>query len=273
MKSFNHILAWLIWATLLPPLVAGPWLFAAWEGWWFWPLTACIAASSLLGGIRLATSSGHPTPPPPARKALFVALGTGLVALGYLTLRALHTPVSYDAQRHLLLILLPLAIALLTVFGLGPAQRRTLWIVLMLNLTLLACYGLVNHAWTTSAKVLWRDGYAQYVVDSRLTGTYFCPDHFAGLMELTLCLALGLVASRTTLPRYRWASAVLALLALISVVLTKSRGGVMTLVVIGVAALLWAFHQWPRPVRHYWRMLCVGLTEGLEGEELAILSE
>ncbi len=259
MKSLNNGLSWLIWATLLPPLVAGPWLFAAWEGWWFWPLTACITTSLLIGALRLITTSGGPTAPPATRGLLGAALVTGLVTLLYLVSRALHTSVVYDAQRHLLLFLLPLAIGLLTIFGMGPAQRRALKNILMLNLALLACYGLINHAWNASTKVLWRDGYAQYIVDTRLTGSYFCPDHFAGLMELTLCLALGVVACRRTPLYQRRAGALLSVLAIVCVVLTKSRGGVMTLVLIGAGALLWAFQQFPRPVRHYWRMVCIGL--------------
>jgi hypothetical protein len=160
LKSLNHILSWLIWATLLPPLVLGPWLFAAWEGWWFWPFAACIALGSALGGLRWALSLESPSLPHALRSYLWTAVGAIAIALGYLTIRAIQTPVLYDAQRHLLLFVLPLAVGLLTIFGMGPRQRRALWAVMMLNLALLACYGLVNHAWTGSEIVLWRAGYA-----------------------------------------------------------------------------------------------------------------
>jgi O-antigen ligase len=104
---------------------------------------------------------------------------------------------------------------------------------------------------------MWRPGFPQYVVESRATGSYYCPDHFAGIMEIAAGLGAGLLLDRGARRRVRLAGAGLIALGVLGVVLSKSRGGGLTLVVLLGAVLAWGFGQWRRSARWAWRAATV----------------
>ena len=294
-------------------VLVAPWMFGAWEMWWFWPFAVLIFVAALLFACRVLIRPGFladralmsdALPDPPARRLpessnrrivestnrrinestnqrinessnqriiestsslvrprLSILL-TCFVFLAYAFVRFLQADVFMDAERSFLLFFTPFLIGLLVVFGLNPDRRRVLFLVVLANFFLLGLYGVINHRLTGSALVLWADGFPQYVNDYRATGTYFCPDHFAGIMEIAFCMALALVMDRRSAAKWRICGVLLAILSVVCVLLSKSRGGGLTILIVGAAALCWGFSQWPSSVRWYLRgaVLTVALT-------------
>jgi O-antigen ligase len=246
-------LRWLWFTTTAVVVVAGPWLFGSWEMWWFWPFACLIALGTLTGGLSclLAPTDMRPTLTPPARLALWGALPLLL----YVALRTAYTPVQTDAERTLLLLLLPLLLATTTAWLTSPRQARTLLILMLVNTAAIAAYGRINHALNGSTRILWGSGYPQYYTDGRASAPFYCPDHYAGLLELGLCMALALVMTRQTRALGRIATSAACLLMLAGILASKSRGALLTLLPISVATIAWGFRQWPTTVRWHWRML------------------
>lgn len=271
MHDYSRILSWAGFAFIAFALFAAPWMFGAWEMWWFWPFAILIFTATLLFALRLLLNPHSPTfpiNPPPlsglrrARHSPLTILIPYLVFLAYAFARLLQADVFMDAERSFLLFLTPFLIGIHILFGLSAGQRRALFVLILLNLFLLGLYGVVNHLLAGSRHVLWARGFPQYVEEQRATGSYFCPDHFSGLMELGLCVALALLLDRRSTPVWRVSGICLAALAVFGVVLSKSRGGGLTVLVIGIAALIWGLSQWPTAVRWYLRgaILIAGLA-------------
>jgi O-antigen ligase len=84
-------------------------------------------------------------------------------------------------------------------------------------------------------------------------------------MEILLALCLGLLLSRDLrLPggssrRWRLLAALLAGMSAWGVLLSKSRGGGLTLLVLGAAAVVWGFCQWPPRLRWTFRGTALAL--------------
>ena len=242
------------------PVLLGPWLFGAWEMWWFWAFTVSVFLSALCLGLRLLLAPGGAgqfptgeTPRTAFRKGAVVA-ALYLVFLAYAVIRFLQADVRMDAERSLLLHVTPLLLGLQVLCGLEPRQQHRLRWLLIANLALLGLYGIVNHVLTGSQLVLWAEGYAKYLADGRGSGSYFCPDHFSGAMELALALGLGLALTRKEDARRRGAGGVLCLIALAGILISKSRGGGLTVVVILAATLIWGFMRWPSRKRGWSRL-------------------
>jgi O-antigen ligase len=102
---------------------------------------------------------------------------------------------------------------------------------------LIAVYAIVNHQITAGRYVLWREGFRTYYKDGRTTGCYFCPDHFSGAMEILLGIALGVLGARRTGVRGRLAAVLSMILALYGILLSQSRGGALTVIVVVIAFL------------------------------------
>ena len=256
-------------------LLVSPWCFGAWEVWWFWLFAAVLFASVFFFALRLQFSAmlkrSHSvsglrrrersddrlSPNAESRARRTWAKTTGVLAclpfLAYAVLRWLQPCVFADAQRSVLLFLTPFLLAAQIVFGLGRKNVAILFGLIAVDLLLLGVYGIGNHLITGSRLVLWAPGYPQYTVDSRATGSYFCPNHFSGLMEIALALGLGLLLARETSRPWRTVAAILSLVALTGVVLSKSRGGGLVVLAILAAALVWGFDQWRPAVRWAWR--------------------
>ena len=239
-------------------ILVAPWLFGAWEMWWFWLFTGLLFLALLLFSVDLTINTIRNTEalPEPVRhrdgsynKVLLLGL-CYIPFLLYALVRSLQAEVYLDADRSFLLRLTPFLLCAVLVFGSSVRQRRILFNLILLDLLLLGIYGLVNHAVTGSSLVLWAPGEQCYIVQDRATGSYFCPDHFAGIMELGLCLALAILLDREQ--RLVWKSVAMTVVAtaVVGVILSKSRGGGLTIVVILAGAVAWGFLQWRRRTRH-----------------------
>ncbi len=254
--GFDAVFGWIAFASICLSVLVGPWFFGAWESWWFWPFVVVISAGVVATGLRLVVPNAHDRPAVPKR--VCGLLLSVIPFLAYALFRAGSAEVFMDAQRSVLLHVTALGVVLVIVFGLNPRQRLLLFGLIFLNLLLLGIYGVVNHLVWGSEHVLWMPRYEQYA--GRATGSYFCPDHFAGVMELLLCMAVGLLADRGCPGRWKLVAGMGGLVAVIGVLLSQSRGGGMTLVVIFAMAMVWGVAQWPHAVRWYLRLIGISAS-------------
>lgn len=273
LRIISDGLRWITLLALAWPVLLGPWLFASWEMWWFWVGTAFIFIALILGGLVQMLDAVSITPEPEnndgtetrtmPRSRLYVLWGTLLPFLIYAWIRKQGADVVMDAERSFLLFLTPVLIAIPIMFALRPAQHRVLWIALWVNLTLLTLYGIVNLLLPPmdlgfmtiggGKHVMWMTGYTQYTDQNRASGSYYCPDHYAGIAEIGLGLALAAILVREVKWPVRCIATVIAFLSAWGVILSKSRGGGMTILVMLAAALVVCFSQWPPKVRWYLR--------------------
>jgi O-antigen ligase len=257
MAVCRGVLQWVTFGSVSISTLAGPWLFGGWESLWFWLLTAAVSVGVFSTGLQLilpAASAGRMMP----RRTCYVLLAA-IPFVVYAIIRLYTTEVFMDAERSVLLHVTALCVAGEVLFGLNARQRKLMFWMLFGNLVLLGVYGVVNHLLWHSEHVLWAPRYEQYA--GRATGSYFCPDHFAGAMELLLCLALGVLANRGGSGTSKWLAAVAGVIAVVAVVMTKSRGGGMTVVVVLGFALVCGVAQWPAAIR--WNLRLVGVCTSL----------
>jgi O-antigen ligase len=255
MKHIEKISGWISFALLLFAIMLAPWFFAAWEMWWFWPFATIIFVSTFFFALRFLVRKNNDEY---IRDfTLFNGVGIALLSfmifLIYAAIRFMQAEIFMNAERSFLLFLTPFLIGINIIFGFNIRQRRILWVALFVNLFVLGLYGIINHFVTGDTLVMWVSGYEQYYKDHRATGSYFCPDHFAGIMELGLCMALSLILDLRSSRGWRIAGVAMSVLAVAAVLFSKSRGGGLTLMVIGLAVIIWGGTQLPKVVRWYLR--------------------
>lgn len=249
----------LAFVFLTTAVLVSPWFFAAWEMWWFWPFAVLIFLSAAAFALRLVIRTLLRR-----NDASVAAEGNNRGRLGVLILyclfllyvggRCLTAEVFLDAERSLLLFLTPLLIGIQVVYGFTTRQRRLMFVLLLADLSLLGLYGYINHRLTANTLVLWRQGYPQYYVANRMTGSYFCPNHFAGIMELALSLGLALLVTRRVEWKWKLWGGALSALAGTGIMLSKSRGGQLSAIVIVAVILTWGFRRYRASVRTWWRL-------------------
>lgn len=259
MATLDPILGWFSFLLISVVVLIAPWLFGAWEAWWFWPFVVCIFAAAFLSALRLVTGGHMRSVAGPTRTRIVFLLGAVcLPFIIYASVRFLQAEVFMDAERSFLLFLTPMMLAGMIIIGFTRSQNELLYGLVIADLFLLGCYGLLNHHLTGSAKVMWvTSDFVQYA--GRATGSYFCPDHFSGIMELLFCLGLGLVLkgrNRSTAGQNlltdlasRLLAAPLLMVAVAGVAISQSRGGGITIVVCVLAALVLAIGHLPAWLR------------------------
>ncbi|MCK5849395.1 MAG: O-antigen ligase family protein [Kiritimatiellae bacterium] len=257
MIFFSKLLAQAGCVFLCISVLVGPWLFGAWEMWWFWPLTTCIFFSILFLAVRIIFKpdvDDYEHEPHYDRKKVIFCILAFIPFLVYALVRALQAEVFMDAERSFLLFFTSFLVGIQVLLGLNRKQLHLVYVLILINLACLGSYGLINHFYHNNTMVMWLPGYPQYIREVRATGSYFCPDHFAGIMELTLCLCLGVILDRNIKKFWKVLAIGLAILAVSGVVLSRSRGGGATVLVIFVAALVWGFSQWETKARWLFRI-------------------
>ncbi len=246
------IVQWCLWLLLAAVAGLSPWFFGAWEMWWFWPFAGVLSLAVAVAGLLVMSGGVPPAAISPWR-------ARGLLVLPFLVYalwRGWQSPVFMDAERSVLLHISGVAVALLVAIVLNGVQRAWLFNILFGSLASMAVYGVVNHWVWESRWVLWMPRYDQYA--GRATGSYYCPDHFSGAMELLFCMSAGILLDRAARGWLRRSlAAVAGMLAVVGVLLSKSRGGGATLVVLCGVILVWGFVQWPPRVRWSWRLMMV----------------
>jgi len=279
-KLLDKLFSWAGFVLLAAVVIISSWLFAGWEMWLFWPFVAMIFCATFFFSIRLilgrigfrsnvagAEEPGIPELEKRYREELSIRNGrllrfvllSFLAFLAYAFTRFMQSDVYMDAERSFLLFLAPFLVGVMVVFGFDRKQLRLMYGLVLANLFCLGLYGVINHLGWESKHVLWRPGYTQYVEECRATGSYFCPDHFSGIMELAFCLSMGMLLARGGDWKQKISAGVICLTALMGIILSKSRGGGLTVVVLVVLVLAAGFYQWPVAVRWYWRLATGGL--------------
>jgi O-antigen ligase len=250
MKQLDSILEGLMFGLLMLVLLASPWLFGAWEMWWFWPFAVTLFLATGCFAVRLMLSAGLGDYHLAFSKTSRLAIAAYLPFLIYALVRALQAGVHMDAERSFLLHLTPFLIGLMIVVGVNDQRRQVLILALTVNFLLLGVYGIANDLLAGNARVLWVPGFPQYQGSyPRATGSYFCPDHFAGLMELGLAAGLALLLHRSASWRLRLGMVPLIGVVLWGILLTKSRGAGLVTGILLALALWWGTAPWPRRTR------------------------
>lgn len=119
------------------------------------------------------------------------AAGALLVFAGYVTLSMLWTPVPWASRQSVMLVLAATSMLLgVTSLIRHKWQQRSLIMILIVLGALIASYGLlqyfrgIDEVWGMTRAEQYR---------GRASGTYGCPNHFAGLLEMLWPFALAVV--------------------------------------------------------------------------------
>ncbi len=172
---------------------------------------------------------------------LFCLLGSA-VFLGYVLVRIRTSPVEYLTRHDLFSVLGALIAYLLVAFYLTSPKLR-LWLVVGLLML-----GLVNVA--LGAVQYFRhdpSGFLSFVpttdYGARASGLYGCPDHLAGFFEVVGLMGLSAACWGRWKPWMRVSIGYVSLMCLVGILLTGSRGGLLSaacgcLVFIGLSVLV-----------------------------------
>ncbi len=129
--------------------------------------------------------------------------------------------------------------------------------LLLLAVTLIAWYAIIQHA-HESRLVLNLERPKQYAM--RASGTYFCPNHFANLLEIVMPMALAILLMGEAGAPLRLLAGYSLALCLPVMFLTQSRSGwIATVVGLAATTLLVAFR---RRRRLFW-ILLLGIPAGV----------
>lgn len=255
MTRLEDILRLISVALASAALLVAPWFFGSWEMWWFWPFTGAIFAATAAFGLRMALSTRNDASRIEFGRSTRLLLFVWTPFIAYALIRAVQAHVFMDAERSFLLRLTPILLASMIAIGFTKANRSTLAVLIMLDMALLGLYGIANHYLTGNAMVLWVPGYPQYQQGyHRATGSFFCPDHFAGMMELALAVAIGVLSASAVSTRVRAGAALVLAISVWGIVLSRSRGAGITVAVMLLAALWIAPASKPAPQRRRIRL-------------------
>ena len=210
----------------------------------------------------------------------------GMILLGLIQLLPLRAPDSaglplspartLSLDPHATRLVLVQVVCLLIYFAASlifidtPRRLRSISLTIIIFGFLLAVFGLIQYLTTDGTRVYW----FRQLTQSQAFGPFINRHHFAGYMELTIALPLGLLFSGA-LENYQRPVYVFAIATMgVALIMTNSRGGmialaaeILFLVVIAGPGLLPSRHQ-PRDGR---RMHAALLRAGLAFALIAAL--
>ncbi len=170
---------------------------------------------------------------PSARPSIWCLLSTLLLA-GYLLWRAVTAPVDYLARTDFYMIGGALVVYLIVAIHLVSPRYRLalLWVLFALALIHVGT-GIVQFKEKGNFMLLPWILRADY--GYRASGFYICPNHLAGLLELIGMLSLSIAVWGRGKTWSRLVAAYVALMCLVGIAITGSRGGYLS-TVVGLAA-------------------------------------
>lgn len=185
----RSIYEWIALALLLLAPVAGTWIFGGVRLWSVGPLMLVVFFAAMLYFARPLFFSGASI-----RYWPTVTLGL-LVFLGYgfLTIPRAAAP---DQAWIAMLVATSAVVAFVVWSGLAGEGGRWRWLLaaLFLSISIMAWYAIVQHT-HESRLVLGYERPEQYGM--RASGAYFCPNHFANLLALTVPMAFAVTCVRS----------------------------------------------------------------------------
>jgi len=251
MKKINDCLDWIGRFVVITVVVFGLWLFGAWEMWYFWPFVALLSIGLIvlgLKGILFVLSRSEKLDIDFNKlfknKVFIVCFLAYIPFLVYAFILFLNTEVVMVAERSLLLFVTPVVLVALTSYCFDSFWRSRLYKIIFFNLLIFGIYGIANYFITSNNYVLWRfwDHY-QELSNNRASGSLFCPDHFSAVMEFLFCMGIGLLFTKQTSKVSIILGSMASVIGVTGVILSKSRGGGLTMIVLFVAILIWGFSQ------------------------------
>lgn len=193
-----------------------------------------------------------------ASKVSWVRSPLQLPVLGfavYAVVRYFTSSLEYDSRIELFQVGLYTMVYFLAASNFYRSRDRQIILVALMGLAVAeSIYGIWQFS-TRSDMVLYMDRGQEYT--GRASGTYICPNHFAGFLEMVLGLLLARVALRRARTRDIEGSTLqkvfivyAALMTIVGIILTLSRGG-WAATLAGLVLLMfwgeWRFRLvWPR---------------------------
>ncbi|MCZ7592306.1 MAG: O-antigen ligase family protein [Kiritimatiellae bacterium] len=185
----RSIYEWIALALLLLVPVAGTWIFGGVRLWSVGPLMLVVFLAAILYFARPLFFRGTSIPYWPT-----VTVGLLLfLAYGFVTIPRAAAP---DQAWTAMLVATSVVVAFLVWSGLAGEAGRWRWLLaaLFISISIMAWYAIVQHT-HESRLVLGYERPEQYGM--RASGAYFCPNHFANLLALTVPMAFAVACIRS----------------------------------------------------------------------------
>jgi len=143
--------------------------------------------------------------------------------VGYAVWRANTAELAFPAREELIQILFAAMLFLVVVNNLyGQESSRTLCFCLVFLAMAVAMYGL--YQWLRPSNLVW--GFERpSAYQGRASGTFYCPNHLAGFLEMIMPITLALTVTGRVKPVTRILLAYATLVSLAGIAATQSRGG------------------------------------------------
>ena len=266
MNKVDYIASNLLFGFLSIVIILSPWMFGSWETWWFWPFMACLFGAGICFAIRLMLSAFLGTRRLNLSRSTYQVIVLWAPFLIYALIRAMQAEVRMDAERSLLLHSSALLLGIMICMGISDTARTLLLKLMLTNFIMLSVYGIANYYIAGNSHVLWILGFPQYQEGySRATGSYFCPDHYSGLMEIGLAASLALIVANKSPALWRLAGAGVTAGCLWAIFLSRSRGGGIVSAILICLALWLGTSSWTPASRRRIRglgtiILALGIT-------------
>jgi len=267
-----------IWGLILAILVFGPLATGAVRAVDFLVIQALTLGVAVLWILRLWLNPGQRLLWPPICWAV-------LAFVGYAVVRYHQADLELIARRELIRVLVYALLFLAILNNLNRQGSGSLVAYTMVFLGMaIAGYAIYQYA-TDSPRVGFFLKPASYA--GRASGTYICPNHLAGFLEMVLPLGLAfvvigrispllrillgyaslvmLVGVGVTFSRAGWAATALSLLFFLVLLLRKARYRLSVLLLLGVlTAIAWGFFTYA-PLIQKKRLQWLFLTEAQHG--------
>ena len=213
----QSVYEWVILVLVgLAPLL-GVWLYGGVRTWSVGPLMACVFLGAALCALRYIRADQGPA----RRWSPGLLLLAVFVGYGFLLIP--RSAVPYDSYMEALKVASFLG-AYWVWTELAGVQGRWRWLMagFLIVVTMMAWYAIIQHAHgARGVLILIRpDDYGM-----RASGAYFCPNHFANLLNLTIPFAVALAAAPSAGLPLRLLAGYSVLVALPPLYLTQSRSG------------------------------------------------
>lgn len=199
--------------------------------------------------VRFAINPKHRLYWPPLNWAV-------LAFMGYAVYRYFTSDIEYLARQELLRVLVYGALYFTIVHNLHRQETTQVVVLTMLAVgTVVAMYGIFQHLTGHNFVFAWErpPGYLK-----RGSGTFYCPNHLAGYLEMLLPLAVVCTLASRLSAVTKIFTGYAAAVIFFGIVLTFSRGGWLTTGASLVILMVWMFQQ--RGHRRWIAALLVGMV-------------